>query len=105
MMDVMEQIQSCKLVFDKSVSPFPLPIFGRWGVSESFWPMDLYKQNISINPILYITYVIRKACKFCWLFNINEGQVLLKLADTVLILINTDPSNVRVSCFSKKISV
>ena len=33
------------------------------------------------------------ACKFCWLFNINEGLVLLKLADTVLILINTGPSN------------
>ena len=28
------------------------------------------------------------------LFNINEGLVLLKLANTVLILINTSPSNV-----------
>ena len=31
--------------------------------------------------------------KFCYLFNINEGLVLLKLADKVLILINTGPSN------------
>ena len=30
-----------------------------------------------------------KACNFSYLFNINEGLVLLKLADTVLILINT----------------
>ena len=37
-----------------------------------------------------------KACKFCYLFNINEGLVLLKLANTVLILINTGPSNVKV---------
>ena len=29
------------------------------------------------------------------LFNINEGLVLLKLADRVLILINTGPSNVK----------
>ena len=36
-----------------------------------------------------------KACKFRYLFNINEGLVLLKLADTVLILINTGPSNVK----------
>ena len=36
-----------------------------------------------------------KACKFCLLFNINIGLVLLKLADTVLILINTGPSNVK----------
>ena len=35
-----------------------------------------------------------KACKLCELFNINEGLVLLKLANTVLILINTSPSNV-----------
>ena len=30
----------------------------------------------------------------CYLFNIYEGLVLLKLAYTVLILINTHPSNV-----------
>ena len=35
-----------------------------------------------------------KACKFRYLFNINEGLVLLKLAGTVLILSNTGPGNV-----------
>ena len=35
-----------------------------------------------------------RACNFHWLFNINEGLVLLKLANRVLILINTGPSNV-----------
>ena len=40
-----------------------------------------------------------KACKFCQIFNIYEGLVLLKLADTVLILINPSPSNVKVSTF------
>ena len=35
-----------------------------------------------------------KACKFFQLFSINEGLVLLKLAKTVLILINKGPSNV-----------
>ena len=34
-----------------------------------------------------------KACKFCNLLNINKGLALLELANTVLILINTDPSN------------
>ena len=34
-----------------------------------------------------------KACKFHYVSYINEGLVLLKLADTVLILINTGPSN------------
>ena len=34
-------------------------------------------------------------CKFCYLFNINECLGLLKLADTVLILINPSPSNVK----------
>ena len=36
-----------------------------------------------------------KVCKFCYLFDINEGLGLLKLANTVLILINTSPSNVK----------
>ena len=35
-----------------------------------------------------------KACRFLQLFNINEGLVWLKSGDTVLILVNTDPSNV-----------
>ena len=35
-----------------------------------------------------------KACTFCQLSNINEGLVLLKLANIVLILVNTGPSNV-----------
>ena len=34
-------------------------------------------------------------CKFRYLFIINEGLVFLKLANTVLILINTGPSNVK----------
>ena len=37
-----------------------------------------------------------RSCKFRWLFNINEGLELLKLADTVLILINPSPSNVKI---------
>ena len=41
---------------------------------------------------LYITYVMAEAS--AGLFNFNEGLVLLKLAGTVLILINTGPSNV-----------
>ena len=36
-----------------------------------------------------------RPCKFCLLFNINEGLGLLKLANTVLILINPSPSNVK----------
>ena len=36
-----------------------------------------------------------KACKFRYLFDINEGLVLLKLANTVLILFNAGPSNVK----------
>ena len=36
-----------------------------------------------------------KACKVCWLFNINEGLVLLKLAGIVLSLINPSPSYVK----------
>ena len=35
------------------------------------------------------------ASKFGLLFDINKGPVLLKLADTVLILINTGPCNVK----------
>ena len=34
-------------------------------------------------------------CKFRWLFNINEGLGLLKLANKVLILINPSPNNVK----------
>ena len=37
-----------------------------------------------------------KACKFRSLFDINEGLVLFKLANTVLILINMGPSNINV---------
>ena len=38
-----------------------------------------------------------RPCKFCQLFNINEGLGLLKLANTVLILINPSPSNVKIT--------
>ena len=37
----------------------------------------------------------------CQLFNNNEGLGLLKLADTVLILINPSPSNVKGPTFTK----
>ena len=36
-----------------------------------------------------------RSCKFCYSFNIIEGLGLLKLADTMLILINPSPSNVK----------
>ena len=36
-----------------------------------------------------------KAYKFRYIFNINEGLLLLKLADAVLVLIKTGPSNVK----------
>ena len=39
---------------------------------------------------------IAKACKLRYLSNINEDLALVKLADTVLILINPSPSNVKV---------
>ena len=51
--------------------------------------------------VLQIYYVCQgegleaKACKFRYLFIINESLVLLNLADTVVILINTTPSNVK----------
>ena len=37
-----------------------------------------------------------RPCKSSYLFNINEDLGLLKLADTLLILINPSPSNVKV---------
>ena len=40
-----------------------------------------------------------RPCKSCYLFHINEGLGLLKLADTSLILINPSPSNVKGSYF------
>ena len=38
-----------------------------------------------------------KACKLMLVVNINEGLVLFKLADTVLILINIGPNNVKLT--------
>ena len=45
--------------------------------------------------ILYMSRRKLRSCKFRYLFNINEGLGLLKLADTVLILINPSPSNIK----------
>ena len=39
------------------------------------------------------------SCKFGQLVNIKEGLGLLKLADTVLILIDPSPSKVKISSF------
>ena len=63
---------------------------------------NCYQINITWARVIYITYVkslasIRRklrSCKFRYLFDINEGLGLLKLADTVFILINPSPSNV-----------
>ena len=43
---------------------------------------------------MYVTAEASAGSQEISLFNIIKGLVLLKLADTVLILINTGPSNV-----------
>ena len=55
----------------------------------------------SITYVIYIMWKLRP-CKFHQLFNVNEGLGVLKLADTVSILINPSPSNVNYANSNEK---
>ena len=64
----------------------------------------MYLEVVYLEAVLYIYNVyhdlsfraeLLRSCKFRQLVNINEGLGLLKLANTVLILINPSPSNVK----------
>ena len=70
----------------------------KWPEMVVKWPTHTVVTFILHQTICQDLSFLRKlrSCKFRQLFNVNEGLGLLKLANTLLILIKTSPSNIEI---------